>query len=124
MLIEEIIRTCVHESVAGAAAACLGRKFFAEIEDTAASYGMTPGGFVALSVDRFARHGDEAELRAVLCAMKGAQEPVLAGLHRILCIMMAAGIPSDTSRRRERRPWLKAMDVGHLEIAGRNDYLC
>jgi hypothetical protein len=124
MLIEEIVRSCVHERVAQVAAASIGSKFYAEIEEAAASYDMTPGGFVALSVQRFARHGDEAELRTVRAAMSGAQEPILAGLHRILCIMLAAGIPSESIRRRERRPHLHAADIGRLEIADRYDYVC
>ncbi|MDR3462221.1 MAG: hypothetical protein P4L76_07900 [Beijerinckiaceae bacterium] len=124
MLIEEIVRSCVHESVARVAVASIGSKFYAEIEEVAASYGMTLGGFVALSVQRFARHGDEAELRAVRLAMTGAQEPILAGLHRILCIMLAAGIPSDSVRRRERRPRLRAADIGRSEMTERYDYAC
>jgi hypothetical protein len=124
MLIEEILRSCVHERVAQVAAASIGSKFYAEIEEIAASYGMTPGGFVALSVQRFARHGDEAELRAVRTAMTGAQEPILAGLHCILCIMLASGIPSDSIRRRERRPRLHASDIGRLDVTDRYDYVC
>lgn len=119
MQIEEIVRSCVHEAVAQAAVECIGRKFYADIEDAAANFGMTPGAFAALSVERFARHGDEAEIRAVRAAMVGAQEPILAGLHRILCIMLAAGVQSDGGRRRDRLPRLLAGEVGPLEIAAR-----
>ncbi|WP_158811557.1 hypothetical protein [Beijerinckia sp. L45] len=119
MQIEEIVRSCVHEAIAQVAVQCIGRKFYAEIEDAATTYGMTPGAFTALSVERFARHGDEAEIRAVRTAMIGAQEPILAGLHRILCIMLAVGVQSDGSRQRERAPRLLAADIDHLDIAAR-----
>jgi hypothetical protein len=119
MQIEEIVRSCVHESVAQVAVQCIGRKFCAAIEDAAANYGMTTGAFAALSVERFARHGDESEIRAVRTAMIGAQEPILAGLHRILCIMLAAGVQSDGGRRRERVPRLGAAELDQLEIAAR-----
>jgi hypothetical protein len=124
MRIEEIIRSCVNEKVAEVAIACIGRPFAAEIKAAAASYGMSPGAFVALSVERFARHGDEAELRAVRLAMAGAQEPILAGLHRILCIMLAAGVSVESGRRRERMPRLRAAEIDHVETAGRYDYAC
>jgi hypothetical protein len=119
MMIEEIVRSCVHETVAQAAVRCIGQKFFAEIEEAATSYGMTPGAFAALSVERFARHGDEAEIRAVRAAMLNAQEPILSGLHRILCIMLAVGVPSDGGRRRDRAPRLQAMTLDTFEIAAR-----
>ncbi len=121
MQIEEIIHSCRNEHVARAAVACIGHKFLAEIESAATVYGMTAGTFVALSVDRFARHGDEAELRAVRTAMRAAQEPILAGLHRILCIMLAVGTWSET-RRLERAPLARAARIEHLEIAARFDY--
>jgi hypothetical protein len=119
MLIEEIVRTCIHESIAQVAVMCIGRKFFGEIEDAATSYGMTPGAFTALSVERFARHGDEAEIRAVQTAMTGAQEPILAGLHRILCIMLAAGVQSDSVKRRGTSPHLSAAAIDNFDIAAR-----
>jgi hypothetical protein len=115
MLIQEIVRSCLNESVAEAAVVSIGRSFSSKIAEVAAAYGMNIGAFTALSVDRFARHGDEGELRSVLAAMNASQEPVLAGLHRILCIMLAAGVPSGEGRPRHRMPKLTAqvcmMDV-------------
>ena len=108
MLIEEIIRSCSNERVAAAAVASLGLRFACGIRDAAEAYGMSVGEFAALSVGRFARHGDEAEMRSVLVAMEDAQEPILAGLHRILSIMLAAGVPSIERRRRERGPRIAA----------------
>ena len=108
MLIEEIIRSCANPNVAQAAVASIGRAFSKDIAVAASTYDMDLGSFVALSVDRFARHGDEGELRAVRAAMDSAQEPLLAGLHRILCIMLAAGIPSGGRRTRTTMPRMKA----------------
>jgi hypothetical protein len=121
MQIEEIIRSCAHQGVAQVAVQCIGRKFHAEVEEAARAFGMSTGAFAALSVERFARHGDEAEIRAVRAAMDHAQEPILAGLHRILCIMLAAGAQSGSERRRDRAPRLQAADIENLDIAARCD---
>lgn len=125
MLIEEITRSCVHEGVAQVAVMCIGRQFYAEIERAAQTYDMTPGAFAALSVKRFARVRDDAEIRAVKASMKGAQEPVLAGLHRILCIMLAAGVPSD--RRLHTDDASSALGVAEmkkLEMPARRSECC
>ncbi len=85
MLISEIIRTCANESVAQAAVASIGQRFACDVREAASGKGMTVGSFTVRSVQRFAHKGDEAELRSVAAAMDKAQEPILAGLHRILC---------------------------------------
>ena len=100
MLIEEIVRTCRNESVAQAAVASIGRRFACDVAEAATINGMTVGGFTALSVTRFARQGDEAELRSVAAAMSDSQEPLLAGLHRILCATLSGGTASTEGRRR------------------------
>ena len=102
MLVEELVRTCVNESVAQAAVASIGRRFAGDVAEAATSNGMTVGGFAALSVKRFARHGDEGQLRSVVAAMNNAQEPLLAGLHRILCATLneEASAARDRSRAR------------------------
>ena len=97
MLIEEIVRTCVNESVAQAAVASIGRRFAGDVAAAATVSGMTVGGFTAYSVDRFARQGDEGQLRSVVAAMNNAQEPLLAGLHHILCATLTGVM---TGRRR------------------------
>ena len=90
MLIRELIRTCANENVAQAAVASIGRRFAGDVQEAADISGLTIGGFTALSVQRFFRKGDEAELRSVVAAMDKAQEPILAGLHRILCSELTA----------------------------------
>lgn len=108
MLIEEIIRSCVSERVAEAAVASIGYGFTDRIAVAAVQYDMSVGAYVVVAVNRFAKHGDEAELRSVRLAMKAAQEPLLAGLHRILCIMLAAGPDAPSGRSRLREPRLAA----------------
>lgn len=101
MLVEEIVRTCVHESVAQAAVASIGPRFAHDVAEAATINGMSVGSFAALSVRRFASHGDEGELRSVVAAMSNAQEPLLAGLHRILCATL--GELAAPSRLRARQ---------------------
>ncbi len=101
MLVEEIVRTCVHESVAQAAVASIGPRFADDVAEAATIKGMSVGSFAALSVRRFASQGDEGELRSVVAAMSNAQEPLLAGLHRILCATL--GEPAAPSRLRARQ---------------------
>ncbi len=95
MLIEEIIRSCRSESVARAAVASIGPIFARDVEAVAVRRGMSVGGFAARSVERFARSGGEAEMRALVAVMDESQEPILAGLHRILSIMLVADDESD-----------------------------
>lgn len=108
MLIQEIVRSCENENVAQAAVASIGRTFSSRVNDVATMYGMSVGAYTALSVKRFARHGDEGEMRSVLSAMEASQEPVLAGLHRILCIMLAAGGLGPERRSHHRMPRMTA----------------
>lgn len=108
MLIEEVARTCVNDRVAHAAVASIGRNFLAEVTKRAKAYDMSAGAFTSMSVNRFLRHGDEGELRSVVIAMKGSQEPVLAGLHRILCIMIASGSSFEDRNKRDRAPRMTA----------------
>ena len=97
MLIEEILRTCTNRKVANAAVLSIGQRFSAEIERLADSEGTSVGDYVAETVLQFARSGDEAKMRSVACAMERSQEPILAGLHRLLSIML---VPDASGRER------------------------
>lgn len=90
MQIDEIIRTCRSESVAQAAVASLGPRFARDVATAAEASGMSVGGYASYSVEKFARRGDEQQMRAVRAAMREAQQPVLAGLERILVLRLAA----------------------------------
>jgi hypothetical protein len=103
MKIEEIIRSCANEKVAAAAVSSMGRAFSRDVLAAADCYEMSLGGFTAFAVDRFSRRGDEREMRSVASAMASAQEPVLAGLHRILCIALASGVLSNSRQSIESK---------------------
>ena len=91
MLIEEIIRSCRSETVAEAAVASIGPVFANDVAAAAEARGLGVGEFTSRSVQRFARKGAEGDMRSVIAVMDTAQEPILAGLHRILSIMIGAG---------------------------------
>ena len=75
--------------MAQAAVASLGPHFARDIADAAQSHGMSVGSYTSHSVQKFARRGDEQQMRAVRAAMTEAQQPVLAGLERILALRLA-----------------------------------
>ena len=120
MHIDEVARTCVNDRVAHAAVASIGRNFLSEVTERANADDMSVGAFTAMSVNRFLHHGDEGELRSVIVAMKGSQEPVLAGLHRMLCIVLASGRSSDERQKRDRTPRMTAQ-LCAMEADNRRD---
>ena len=102
MLIDEIIRSCRSEIVAEAAVASIGPAFALDVATAAEARGLGVGEFTARSVQRFARKGGEGEMRSVIAVMDTSQEPILAGLHRIMSIMIGAGEGEDVSYVRAR----------------------
>ena len=102
MLIEEIIRSCRSEIVAEAAVASIGPAFARDVAEAAEAQGLSVGEYTSRSVQRFSRQGGEGEMRSVLAAMDTSQEPILAGLHRILSIVIGAGAIEDAPRARVR----------------------
>ncbi len=117
MTIDEIIRTCASESVAASAVRCLGSRFHAEMEVAGQTCGTDVGSFAAFAVKRFARLGDEAEMRLVRNVMDGAQEPVLVGLRQILRGALAATVRCDYPRRSRNGESLKFCDGQWAEPA-------
>jgi hypothetical protein len=83
-LIAEIVHTCSNEKVAQAAVASMGTEFASKVGKTARLRGMTVGAFTAETVLRFDRSVGEKERQALREAMKGADQPILFGLHQIL----------------------------------------
>ncbi len=123
MLTQEIIRSCLDERVATAAIACIGPSFRAEFEKVAMARNLSIGAYAAMLVEQFSRHADERDRQAVKVATHGAQEPVLAGLHRMLMIMLALDATVDEVQtfdlaNDKQTAWLKP-----LEIASRFDYV-
>ena len=95
MLIEEIIRSCRSEIVAEAAVASIGPTFASDVAAAAEARGLGVGEFTSRSVQRFARQGAEGDMRSVIAIMDTSQEPILAGLHCIMSIMIGADAGED-----------------------------
>ncbi|MCX8253677.1 hypothetical protein RHAL1_01964 [Beijerinckiaceae bacterium RH AL1] len=104
MLIDEIIRSCRSEIVAEAAVASIGPAFAHDVAAAAEARGLGVGEFTARSVQRFARRGGEGDMRSVIAVMDTSQEPILAGLHRIMSIMIGAGDSEEITY--VRRGWV------------------
>jgi hypothetical protein len=83
-LVAEIVHTCSNEKVAQAAVASLGTEFANKVDATARLSGMSVGAFAARTVRQFDRSVGERERQALRDAMRGADQPILFGLHQIL----------------------------------------
>jgi hypothetical protein len=84
MVVDEIIATCSHPKIAGAALLSIGSDFVEEIVPHARATGLPPHDFVALVVTRFGAVATPAERVAVATAVKGHDMPLLEGLRRIV----------------------------------------
>ncbi len=83
-LIAEIVHSCSNEKVAQAAVASIGSDFAGKVSATASAYGMSIGAFTAHAVLQFDRSVGEDEKAVLRQAMRGSDQPILFGLHRIL----------------------------------------
>jgi len=83
-LIAEIIHTCSHEKVAHAAVASMGSAFAGKVGATAGANGLSIGAFTVRVVREFEKIGGEQEKQALRRVMDGSDQPILAGLQRIL----------------------------------------
>jgi hypothetical protein len=83
-LIAEIIHTCSHEKVAHAAVASMGSAFAGKVGATAGANGLSIGAFTVRVVREFEKIGGEQEKQALRKVMDGSDQPILAGLQRIL----------------------------------------
>jgi hypothetical protein len=84
MVVDEIIATCSHPKIAGAALRSIGGAFAEQILDDARATGLPPEAFVALVVSRFGDVASPADRAAVSMAVKGHDMPLLEGLRRIV----------------------------------------
>ena len=82
MIVDEIIATCSHPKIPGAALRSLGRAFVEEIGHEARANGLPPDAFVALLVRQFGALASPADRVAVAMAVKGHDMPVLEGLRQ------------------------------------------
>ena len=91
MIVDEIVATCSHPKIAGAALRCIGGDFVEEIVQDARATGLPPEAFVALVVARFGAVATPADRVAVSQAVKGHDMPLLEGLRRIIKDFSALG---------------------------------
>ena len=82
--LREIVRTCSNIHVARAALASIGGEFAARFADDASRRDLPSGVLAARMVRAFAIHAGDDERRSVEAAARGADQPVLVGLRRIL----------------------------------------
>jgi len=84
MVLREIIRSCSHPIVAEAALRSLGGATALRVASEAASVHRDSGAHVAERVRDFAAEACVSDWRALARAIRGADQPVLAGLKHIL----------------------------------------
>ena len=82
--LREIVRTCSNVHVARAALASIGGEFAARFAADASRRDLPSGVLAARMVRAFASHAADDERRSVEAVTRGADQPVLAGLHYIL----------------------------------------
>ncbi|MFY9657020.1 MAG: hypothetical protein WAK01_10595 [Methylocystis sp.] len=91
MVIADMIHSCSNAHVAQAAVYCIGGAFAERVGAAARERGMEVGGFVAVTVQEFARCADGEAMRALSCEIAGADQPILKGLARLLEPALGAG---------------------------------
>ena len=84
MIVNEIIATCSHPKIAGAALRSIGGAFAEEIDRDARTTGLASEAFVALAVSRFGAVASPSDRAAISMAVKGHDTPLLEGLRRIV----------------------------------------
>jgi hypothetical protein len=84
MKLRLVIHTCSNEHVAQAALLSLGGELAARVAIEADRSGYSVGGYVARALRDFDQDSDLADRAAVEQVMRGADQPILAGLNFIL----------------------------------------
>ena len=84
MVLTEIVRTCSNANVANAALASIGGSFAEHFAAEAARSHLSPGALTSLIVKDFSAHASFEQRAEVDAAASGTDQPILAGLRRIL----------------------------------------
>ena len=124
MLTRDIIVSCSNARVAQAALASIGGPFASRVQAHAEGLGMDAGELAANTVQRFAIKAKPRDWDALLQAIAGHDQPVLAGLRHILDAGLDKGDDVVESPRRakgkappgfaDNRP----RDAGYCQHAG------
>jgi hypothetical protein len=83
MLVDEIIATCSHPLIAGAALLSIGGDFQDEVQAAAQMTDMRPDAFLASVVRHFGAVASPENRRALSFSVKGHDTPLLEGLRLI-----------------------------------------
>ncbi len=99
MVIADMIHSCSNAHVAQAAVFCIGGAFAERVGAVARERGMEVGGFVAVTVQEFARRADGEAMRALSREIAGADQPILRGLARLLEPAIGAEVCADAEAK-------------------------
>ena len=89
--LREIVRTCSNVHVARAALASIGGEFAARFAADASRRDLPRGVLAARMVRAFEIHAADDERQSVEAVARGADQPLLVGLHYILAKGLGAG---------------------------------
>jgi hypothetical protein len=84
MILREIVHTCSNAHVARAALASIGGEFAKQFAAKASHRNMSAGVLAAAMVKEFSAKAPDEEWEGVDEAVRGADQPILSGLHYIL----------------------------------------
>ena len=118
MLTRDIIVSCSNAKVAQAALASIGGPFACRVEAHADGLGMEAGELAADTVRRFAIGAKARDWDALVQAMTGHDQPVLAGLRHILDAGLDKGDDVVDSPRRAKRKALPGFAENRPRDAG------
>jgi hypothetical protein len=88
--LREVIKTCSNTKVAEAALVSVGGNLAAVVASEAARRDVSVGGFVAQLVHDFERNDGTCVWARAEQAMRGAEQPILAGLYVIVAYGLLA----------------------------------
>jgi hypothetical protein len=86
MTAQTIAHTCSNVHVAGAALASIGGEFASRFATSASRRNMLPGSLAAQMVKEFSKRASNDEWNSFQKAVRGSDQPILAGLRYILSV--------------------------------------
>jgi hypothetical protein len=92
VILREIVHTCSNPHVARAALASIGGEFAARFAAKASRRNIAAGALAAQMVKDFSARAANEEWEGVDDAVRGADQPILSGLHYILSRGLAADV--------------------------------
>lgn len=84
----EVISSCACSPVAEAAVRSLGPSFAYQVKSVARARGFSIGAYASRAVSRFGAEASPAARQALAAAMRGSDQPILAGVAFVLELAM------------------------------------